>query len=137
MKEMVQLTGGQCVLIDSFTNVVFKDSLRRMFCRWGAVSCRAVLLSWCLLGVGLPAPGRGGAGRGVLSGWWQAFATLCPAVPCVNHSSACSEGDEGFLGMSSHATFEVLPSRDIKVRRQGCCRVRVHACTRPPETLAP
>jgi hypothetical protein len=25
------------------------------------------------------------------------------------------EGEEGFLGMSSHATLEVLPSRDIKV----------------------
>jgi len=31
MKELVQLTGGECVLIDSFTNVVFKDSLKRMF----------------------------------------------------------------------------------------------------------
>ena len=34
MKEMVQLTGGQCVQIDSFTNVVFKDSLKRMFARY-------------------------------------------------------------------------------------------------------
>lgn len=33
MKEMVQLTGGQCVQIDSFTNVVFKDSLKRMFAK--------------------------------------------------------------------------------------------------------
>jgi hypothetical protein len=57
-KEMVQLTGGQCVLIDTFHNVVFKDSLKRMFAK---------------------------------------------------------EGEEGFLGMSSHATLEVLPSRDIKV----------------------
>jgi protein transport protein SEC23 len=57
-KEMVQLTGGQCVLIDTFHNVVFKESLKRMF---------------------------------------------------------AGEGEEGFLGMSSHATLEVLPSRDIKV----------------------
>lgn len=34
MKEMVQLTGGQCVQIDSFTNPVFKDSLKRMFARY-------------------------------------------------------------------------------------------------------
>jgi protein transport protein SEC23 len=34
MKEMVQLTGGQCVQIDSFTNLVFKDSLKRMFARY-------------------------------------------------------------------------------------------------------
>lgn len=33
MKEMVQLTGGQCVQIDSFTNLVFKDSLKRMFAK--------------------------------------------------------------------------------------------------------
>lgn len=58
MKELVQLTGGECVLIDSFTNVVFKDSLKRMF--------------------------------------WK-------------------EDEEGFIGMSSHATLEVLPSRDIKI----------------------
>jgi hypothetical protein len=30
------------------------------------------------------------------------------------------EGEEGFLGMSSHATLEVLPSRDIKVGL-ACC----------------
>eukprot|EP00775_Hariotina_reticulata_P005919 gene5919-6159_t len=58
MKDMVQLTGGQCVLIDSFTNVVFKDSLKRMF---------------------------------------------------------ANKDDEGFLNMASHATFEVMPSRDIKI----------------------
>ncbi|WIA18955.1 hypothetical protein OEZ85_003624 [Tetradesmus obliquus] len=57
-KEMVQLTGGQCVLIDTFHNVVFKESLKRMFAK---------------------------------------------------------EGEEGFLGMCSHATLEVLPSRDIKI----------------------
>jgi protein transport protein SEC23 len=72
MKEMTQLTGGECVQIDSFTNVVFKDSLKRMFAK---------------------------------------------------------EDEEGFLGMSSHATLEVLPSRDIKVRAcipHGCVwRVRV------------
>lgn len=28
---------------------------------------------------------------------------------------SCREDEEGFLGMSSHATLEVLPSRDIKV----------------------
>ena len=55
---MVQLTGGQVVQIDTFTNVVFKESLKRMFAK---------------------------------------------------------EGEEGFLGMSAHATLEVLPSRDIKV----------------------
>jgi protein transport protein SEC23 len=64
-KEMVQLTGGQCVLIDTFHNVVFKDSLKRMF---------------------------------------------------------AGEGEEGFLGMSSHATLEVLPSRDIKVGLACCFR---------------
>jgi len=58
MKDMVQLTGGQVVQIDTFTNVVFKESLKRMFAK---------------------------------------------------------EGEEGFLGMSAHATLEVLPSRDIKV----------------------
>eukprot|EP00878_Enallax_costatus_P011529 GHUV01012035.1.p1 GENE.GHUV01012035.1~~GHUV01012035.1.p1 ORF type:complete len:713 (+),score=230.46 GHUV01012035.1:401-2539(+) len=65
MKEMIQLTGGQCVLTDSFTNPVFKDSLKRMF---------------------------------------------------------TSEDNEGFLGMSSHATLDVLPSRDIKISGTlGCC----------------
>lgn len=62
MKDMVQLTGGQCVLIDTFTNVVFKDSLKRMF---------------------------------------------------------VTENDEGYLSMASHATLDVLPSRDIKVGRQA------------------
>lgn len=58
-KEMVQLTGGQCVLIDTFHNVVFKESLKRMFAK---------------------------------------------------------EGEEGFLGMCSHATLDwLLPSKDIKV----------------------
>lgn len=59
MKEMIQLTGGQCVLTDSYTNPVFKDSLKRLF---------------------------------------------------------STEADEGFLGTSSHATLDVLPSKDIKVR---------------------
>eukprot|EP00879_Flechtneria_rotunda_P000388 GHRR01000481.1.p1 GENE.GHRR01000481.1~~GHRR01000481.1.p1 ORF type:complete len:762 (+),score=240.68 GHRR01000481.1:2399-4684(+) len=58
MKEMVQLTGGQCVQIDTFTNIVFKDSLKRMF---------------------------------------------------------CNENAEGFLALASHATLDVLPSRDIKI----------------------
>jgi hypothetical protein len=66
MKDMVQLTGGQVVQIDTFTNVVFKESLKRMFAK---------------------------------------------------------EGEEGFLGMSSHATLEVLPSRDIKVGGWGGGRV--------------
>lgn len=37
---------------------------------------------------------------------------------CCN-LSVCREDEEGFIGMSSHATLEVLPSRDIKVR--ACC----------------
>jgi hypothetical protein len=58
MKELVQLTGGMVVQIDTFANVVFKESLKRVFAK---------------------------------------------------------EGEEGFLGSSSCATLEVLPSRDIKV----------------------
>lgn len=58
MKDMVQLTGGVVVQIDTFKNVVFKESLKRQF-----------------------AP----------------------------------ETDEGFLGLCSNASLEVIPSRDIKV----------------------
>jgi hypothetical protein len=45
------------------------------------------------------------------------------AVLCV---CRCREDEEGFLGMSSHATLEVLPSRDIKVRRQGSAQGVMH-----------
>lgn len=34
-RDVVQLTGGVCVQIDTFTNVVFKDSLRRVFAKEG------------------------------------------------------------------------------------------------------
>lgn len=51
-------TGGLTVQTDTYHNVVFKDSLKRLFAR---------------------------------------------------------DGEEGFLGLSSNATFEVIPSRDIKV----------------------
>jgi len=67
-RDLVTLTGGVCVQIDTFTNVVFKDSLRRVFAK---------------------------------------------------------EGEPGFLGASSCAVLEVVPSRDIRV--QGllgpACRV--------------
>jgi protein transport protein SEC23 len=59
MKDLVQLTGGTVVQIDTFANVVFKESLKRVFAK---------------------------------------------------------EDEDGFLGSSSCATLEVLPSRDIKVR---------------------
>jgi len=58
MKDLVQLTGGTVVQIDTFANVVFKESLKRVFAK---------------------------------------------------------EDEDGFLGSSSCATLEVLPSRDIKV----------------------
>lgn len=58
MKELVSLTGGMVVQIDTFSNVVFKESLKRVFAR---------------------------------------------------------EGEDGFLGMSSCATLDVLPSRDVRV----------------------
>jgi protein transport protein SEC23 len=77
MKDMVQLTGGLVVQIDTFTNVVFKESLKRMFAK---------------------------------------------------------EGEEGFLGMSAHATLEVLPSRDIKVsfRRMGHVLFLSYVCLVSP-----
>lgn len=37
------------------------------------------------------------------------------------------EDEEGFLGMASHATLEVLPSRDIKVRTRLHYWVTKHA----------
>jgi hypothetical protein len=58
MKDMAAMSGGQVVQIDTFTNPVFKESLKRLF---------------------------------------------------------VGETEPGFLGMSSNATLEVLPSRDIKV----------------------
>mmetsp|Transcript_10397 Transcript_10397/g.29602 ORF Transcript_10397/g.29602 Transcript_10397/m.29602 type:complete len:756 (+) Transcript_10397:156-2423(+) len=58
MKTAVERTGGMVVQTDTFTNVVFKQSFKRLF---------------------------------------------------------ASPDDEGFLGMSSNSTFEVIPSRDIKV----------------------
>ncbi len=67
MKDAVLTTGGLTVQTDTYHNVVFKDSLKRLFTR---------------------------------------------------------EGEEGFLGLSSNATFEVIPSRDIKVRGVGAAGVR-------------
>lgn len=58
MRDMVLTTGGMTVQTDTYHNVVFKDSLRRLFLK---------------------------------------------------------DGEEGFVGASSHATLEVLPSKDIKV----------------------
>lgn len=62
MKDAVMLTGGLTVQTDTFHNVVFRDSLKRLFAR---------------------------------------------------------DGEDGFLALSSNATFEVIPSRDIKVRWHG------------------
>jgi protein transport protein SEC23 len=56
MKEAVQLSGGMSVQTDTFTNVIFKDSLKRVFAK---------------------------------------------------------EGEEGFLGMASNATFEVRANRQL------------------------
>lgn len=33
MKDLVQLTGGMVVQTDTFSNVVFKESLKRMFAK--------------------------------------------------------------------------------------------------------
>lgn len=58
MKEAILSTGGMAVQADTFHNIVFKDSLKRIFAK---------------------------------------------------------ETEEGFLGVSSNGTFEVVPSKDIKV----------------------
>lgn len=72
MKDAVLTTGGLTVQTDTYHNVVFKDSLKRLFTR---------------------------------------------------------EGEEGFLGLSSNATFEVIPSRDIKVRGPGAAGGRCSSST--------
>lgn len=58
MKDVIMATGGLAVQTDTFHNIVFKDSLKRLFTK---------------------------------------------------------DGEEGFIGLSSNATFEVIPSRDVKV----------------------
>lgn len=59
MKDCVLTTGGMSVQTDTFHNVVFKDSLKRLFTK---------------------------------------------------------PEEEGFVGLCSNASFEVIPSRDVKVR---------------------
>ncbi|KAG2499921.1 hypothetical protein HYH03_002208 [Edaphochlamys debaryana] len=68
MKDVVLCSGGLTVQTDTYHNVVFRDSLKRLFAR---------------------------------------------------------DGEEGFLGLSSNATFEVIPSRDIKVAGLLGCAARV------------
>lgn len=58
MKDCILTTGGMSVQTDTFHNIVFKDSLKRLFAK---------------------------------------------------------HDEEGFVGLSSNATFEVVPSRDVKV----------------------
>lgn len=49
-------------------------------------------------------------------GFWVRLSSMCVVCFSCVCVCACREDEEGFLGMSSHATLEVLPSRDIKVR---------------------
>jgi hypothetical protein len=57
------------------------------------------------------------------------------ADPCAGFVRCvfmCREDEEGFLGMASHATLEVLPSRDIKVGHMAACALPAHvSCIAP------